>query len=149
MNNVDISGWEKKSEAVKTAFRTSAAVEILKAAQEIFDASIVNLSGPTVSPITSRTGRQYFPPPKGGASMPVRVLTGFLRRSMHRKPISEMQWLIWQDETIANYGKWVHDGTSKMIARRYLGDPVRIKGPQLKEKLAKNLKEAIRKEGQK
>jgi hypothetical protein len=64
-------------------------------------------------------------------------------------PVSDLQWMVYQNEDIANYGQYVHDGTKKMIPRRYLGDPVRIKGPQLQEQLKKNLKEAIRKEGQK
>ncbi|MDD5543899.1 MAG: hypothetical protein PHX83_12065 [Acidobacteriia bacterium] len=60
-----------------------------------------------------------------------------------------LQWLIYQDETIANYMKFVHDGTKYMAPRRFLGDPMRQKGPQIKQDIANALKEAIKKEGQK
>jgi len=138
---VDTSRFTLKNNRVKRAFAREAPKVLLMSAQEVFERSIKNLSGPGIKP-----GVRGVDDPRIGKS-PVPRRTGTLARAQTLTPLSPVQFAIWTDPKKANYGKYVHDGTKKMKPRRYLSDVVRERGPAIQNRIRDALLKAIRSEG--
>lgn len=147
MKTVDTRGWKSKRLRVKEAVAQQAAKSIAQASQIVFDKAMENLSGYHPVPETSPTGRQYFPSPDGGASMPIRVLTGTLRRSLKMRPVTTLLWQVYADSKVASYAKYVHEGTKHMRPRRFLQDPVWLYGASIIKKIGHDIKTEIRRVG--
>lgn len=147
--SVDTSGFELKSRRVKTAFAAAAARVLLEAAQDIYMRADKNLKGPHYGVQTTAGGMQV---PKTGAQtgkMPIPRVTGTLARSLKLTPLSTMTVAVWADPHVADYAKYVHDGTKHMKPRRFIGDVVQERKSALQNMMRQKLLEAIRAEGQK
>ncbi len=140
---VDTSRFILKSRAVKLALAKAGAREILKGAQEIYDAADKNLSGP-----------HYKPGQPHKATMPIARITGNLSNSLKLTPLSSTVVAVWSDPKIANYNRYVHDGTKgkkgkrkRMKPRRFIGAPVNERRPAIQGRIRRQVLLAIRKDG--
>ena len=120
-----------KLKAVQRELVVTVPPMIAEAADEVLKRSLKNLSG----------GR-YLP-----GTLPVRLVTGYLRRSMRRLMLSRFAHAVFSDERIANYNKYVHDGTRNMRPRRFLGDVISERRASIQNKLRRQIIIAIRRVG--
>lgn len=91
-----------------------AADEIVKEiGLEVLSEAIENVSGPHISSVSS--SQPY----------PVSVNQGHLKRSLKIKRLGRAKYKVFSDLEIANYGSYVHDGTSRMRPRPFLDDGVK------------------------
>jgi HK97 gp10 family phage protein len=149
---VDTSRFQAKTRRVKMKMAQTAEKYILEGAQLIYKEMKKNLSGPGIPKRTSASGNQYPDyskvPGYSTMALPVGRVTGTLARSAKLTRISTVECAIWQDPQIANYGKFVHDGTKYTRPRRYLYDAVQNNKAFIRNSLKKMLKNAIASEGQ-
>jgi HK97 gp10 family phage protein len=150
MNNitVDTSRFNLKLERVKKAFDAQAKISLTKAAQKIYKETAENLRGPNYGVHTTSGGTQVPNRGPGTGKMPVPRVTGTLARSLKMEPLTpEIGYAIYNDPSIAQYAKWVHDGTKKMPARRYLWDVVTKNRSKILKEIDKELHTAIQSVG--
>lgn len=123
---IDASKFNLKLARVKIAFEKQAKESFTKAAQKIYMETAENLRGPSYGVRTTKGGIQVPQRGPGTGKMPVPRITGTLARSLKLEPLNDkMSFVVYNDPQIADYAKWVHNGTKKMPARRYLGDVVK------------------------
>ena len=144
MKHVSTAGWKVKQRNVEVALAAQSAKSVAQSADFIFGKAMENLSGDHPSPLTTKGGVQYFPAPDGGAAIPVRVLTGTLRRSMKMRLESPVHWVVLSDNQVAEYNYWVHDGTKHMEPRPFLDGPVYQYGAMLMKRMGAEIKTSIR-----
>ena len=147
MKHVSTAGWKVKQRNIEVALAAQSAKSVAKSTDFVFGKAMENLSGDHPSPLTSKSGRQYFPAREGGAAIPVRVLTTTLRRSMKMKPVSPVHWVVLSDNQVAEYNYWVHDGTKHMVAMPFLDIVVDEYGAMLMKRMGAEIKNSIRKVG--
>jgi len=136
----DASRWFSKSERVrKTAF-TAASRSISEIAKDIYQKSQKNLKGPHYKP----GGEVSF-----AGNYPVPRVTGTLARSLKIKKFNPVLWAVFADSQVANYAKFIHEGTKGMRPRRFIGDVVEGGKSIYLGKLKKDVMAAIRAEGRK
>lgn len=139
--NVDITKWKIKDKRIRLALAHVGAAAILQSAQQVYNAADKNLSGPQITPGLKDEA--------GIGEMPIPRRTGTLARSLTMTPLSSVVIAVWSNSNIANYNKFVHDGTKFMRPRRFLADPVSQLGPQLEKQIRDLVLKAIRIEGRK
>ena len=146
----DTTGWQLKTARVKHAFAETAQRVLMAAAQEIYDKTGEKLKGPHYGYHTGPRGGYVPSYPKMGSmkgKVPIPHLTGTLARSLKLTPISTLAWAIWCDPRIADYAKYVHDGTKKMKPRRFLKDTMDERRPAVVGRMQRELTLAIRRAG--
>jgi len=141
LRSVDTTRFKLKTKRVRLAFAQSVVKTIIKSAQEVYDKTSNNLSGPGIKPGTPGAADDRI------GLMPVPRRTGDLSRSLTMTPLGPAMWIVWCDPHVASYAKYVHDGTTKMKPRRFLGDVVDENRPIIREKVKHKLLAAIRMEG--
>jgi len=136
----DANRWFSKSEKVrKTAF-TAASRSISDIAKDIYQKAQKNLKGP------------HYQPGKGvsfAGNYPVPRVSGDLARSLKIKKFNPVLWAVFADSQVANYAKFIHEGTKGMRPRRFIGDVVTGNKILYLGKLKKDVLTAIRGEGRK
>jgi len=104
----DITGWKLKSRAVR--------MELVKTIPKVVEQSSDDVLKRTIRNVE---GSRYLP-----GTLPVRMVTHYLAKSIKRIRISWRLMAVFADKRIAHYGKYVHDGTRNLLPRRYLGDVI-------------------------
>ena len=66
---------------------------------------------------------------------------------MTRRMLNRFTHVVYQDETIALYGKFVHFGTRKLKPRRFLGDVIRDRKDAIQRIFYAKILNVIRKYG--
>ena len=106
---IDVSQFQHLLDRCRDAINTSAHEAVQRVAADLHDETIKSVRG-----------IQYKP-----GELPVTYVSGNLHDSIQDKEVTPVHHTILQDEQIAEYGKWVHDGTKRgLLPRRYLGDPL-------------------------
>jgi len=141
MNHVDTTNWKRKKHLVQMALQNSIGREVILAAQDVYQKTNENLSGPGIKP-----GIPGSDNPDIG-KMPVPRRTGNLAESLTMQLLSISLAAVYTDTRKAKYDHWVHDGTTKMQPRRYLGDVVSANGQRIFNKFDKEIKSEIHKVG--
>ena len=141
MNHVDTTNWKLKKNLVQMALQSSIGREVILAAQDVYQKTNENLSGPGIKP-----GIPGSDNPDIG-KMPVPRRTGNLADALTLQLLSISLAAIYTDHRKALYDVFVHDGTQAMPARRYLGDVVSANGQKIFNKFEKEIKSDIHKVG--
>jgi len=144
---VDPTLWYMKSKQVQLIIATQGAKLLTLAAQDVFTRTLKNLSGPNYGVRTSLGGVQTPKSGPGTGKMPVPRVSGNLARSLKLVPVSVFIWSIYSDQRIANYAKYVHNGTRYMRPRRFLGDVIRQRRQIVQERMRRLLLAAVRNRG--
>lgn len=137
---VDTTKWKFKKRALEQILATKIPILVNECSQEIMRATIQNLSGPQIKP--GVTGAREI------GKMPVPRRTGMLVHSVKNVSVGYGARMIYADEKVANYAKYVHNGTRKMRPRRFLGDVVRERRQAFENRWRYTLINAINKAGQ-
>ena len=117
-----------KLKAVQRQIAVAVPPIIAKQADDVLRRSIRNLDG-----------ARYLP-----GTLPVRFVSGELKKSMRRIMINKYAHVIFSNDDTAHYNKYVHDGTRKMRPRRFLGDVVRERRQAIINNLRYEITKAIR-----
>lgn len=128
---VDVTGAHLKIKQVKKILGSTAAIEIMKGAQEIYDKADKNLSG----------GR-YLP-----GTLPVRRITGTGARGLTLTQLEEYMWVIWMNLKIAFYMLYVHDGTKYMKRRPYLENAAMEREFAIRARIQRQILKKVREVG--
>jgi hypothetical protein len=135
----DVSGFIRKGNAIGRAVSTESDVAVRTVAMNIFNGAIKNLSGlhHKASIHCGNAGK-----------LPVHVVTGTLRRSMNVQKISNGHWIVFSDNRIANYNKFVHNGTIKTgeKGQAFLGDAVKTERANGQKEISGSVANIITKE---
>ena len=118
MNNVNTKGWQYKKSRISSALSQKLSELVTLAAQDIYDKTDANLSGPSIKPGIKGSENSAI------GEMPVPRRTGDLADSLTMIRIAHAFSMVFIDREKAGYGKYVHDGTKYMKPRRFLGDVV-------------------------
>ena len=146
---IDMRGWRKKQEAILKVVAPAIKESVDWGLDKLMVETIKNVSGEHIkpeikkprkkkklgdskkkskssksTPKSSQEPEKEEEETKEDLKYPVPIITGTLKKSI--KPIRYNDWLaaVTSDESIANYNKWVHDGTKYMKPRRFLKDAV-------------------------
>ena len=141
MNHVNTAGWKRKKHLVQLAMQSSTGREVILAAQDIYNKTNENLSGPGIKPGVKGSDN----PDIGKTPIPRR--TANLAESLTMQLLSISLGAVYTDTRKADYDHWVHDGTQAMPARRYLGDVVSANGQRIFNKFDKEIMSDIHKVG--
>jgi len=138
--NIDISGWQKKYKKIVEELAPGIARAVDFGMDTLHQEVIKNV-----------TGMHYKPPgapdePLKG-SYPVPVVTGTLRRSIKGIRINSVLGVIASDQNIANYNKFVHDGTRYMKPRRFMLDALKAREQAIINRMKYEIIKVVRKYG--
>ena len=120
-----------KLKAVQRAIAIEIPPIIAKEADDVLKRTIRNLDGTVY-----RKGK-----------LPVRMITTNLKRSMTRRKLNNFTHVVYQDNNVASYGKFVHFGTRKLKPRRFLGDVIRDRKDAIQRIFYAKILNVIRKYG--
>ncbi len=137
---VDASRWLGKSAAVRRAMARGYQKGLKAIAQDIYKAAQKNLKGPHYGPKQKFRGQQT-------GKMPIPRVTGTLARSLKMRRITPQLWAVFADSKVARYAVYVHEGTSRVRPRRFIGDAVRLHKQKYLMQLRNTIKGEIRGEG--
>ena len=126
VKRIDITRWERKVQAIIKAMPDLIDAEVKWGAEKVNAKTIINLTGPFYGFRKGPRGGRY--PIKGARTndgqLPIPRITGNLRRSITMREAGRFLMVVFADDHIANYAKYVNDGTKYMKARRFLMEAV-------------------------
>jgi len=130
--------WFGKTKMVRMEVARTYEKSLKEIAQDLYKRSQANLKGPHYQPGKEPNYAGHYPVPR---------VTGTLARSLKYSRIFPHLWAVFADSKIANYAKFIHDGTKKMRPRQFIGDVVSERKGIYFKKLRNNIIKAIRKAG--
>ncbi len=135
---IDFTGLNLKIAAVKKAAEEAAKAAVDYGLSEVSREVARNLSGIRHKPGT--------PSPTPG-QLPVSIIMSQIRRSTKIKRLSPVVGIIYSDKSVAPYAYYVHYGTKKMKARRYMTAAVQAKRELIIKQFKSIIKDRVQREG--
>lgn len=147
----DTSKFDLRCKRVQRIVAEVGAKVIKEGAQDIYNETGKKLKGPHYGYHTGPRGGYVPNYPEGGGQkgkVPIPRLTGTLAKSLQMRPLSTLTWAVYADDRMANYAKFIHDGTRHMRPRRFLKDTFTERAPAINNNMRYKLILAMNKEGQ-
>jgi len=118
---VDISGWNKKVDKLLREYGPVVEKIVAYGNTKVSASVNKNLSGMSPGTRTSKSGRQYVVSSKYyyPGKLPVRRITGTLARAYQISKVTPYLYLHKMNSNVANYARYVHDGTRYLKPRPY------------------------------
>ena len=143
--SVDITNWRKKVRNVKAVEEMMVKEVVSWGIQELHKKTLANVSGPFYG------FRSAGIPERGlltnAGKLPVPVVYGWLRRSIKSARLTDALGVVYSDDNVAFYNRFVHDGTRYMKPRPFLKDAVDDRRPAIFNYMKYQIIKAIRSQG--